>query len=173
MIPAMIPEGPIFGFTSTDLARVEIHATVPVAVDHLVNYHHDDQEFLADLLCFDGLARVVDVQPSGKRFQLVATSEPPDPWHVRGRVLTGIVRVLADLKGQYAGAETIPFSAGDRSADLPTDRFLNESQGIIESLASAETFAEFAELCADLCDPASDDPARSWLCCVFHRPCCN
>ena len=108
----MIPEGPMFGFIGTDPTRLEIHATVAGAVNHLVERHRDEEEFLQDLVCFDGLARPVDIRPLGGRFRLLVSDPLPDQWQVRGRVLLALARARGDLEERSAGNQTMTLRAG-------------------------------------------------------------
>ena len=55
---------------------------------------------------------------------------------------------------------------------MPTEELLARAQRVVESIASAQNFCEFALRCADICGPSDGDVYKSIFCCLFGRPCC-
>lgn len=165
-------EDPIFIFLRTDNSRVEFHTTVARAVRHLRKVHSGDDQFLEELICFDGLARPVEVRVSRRQFHLRVSSPMTTPWQVRRRTLKAVKEVQADVA---RGPDPVVLSSMEFDVELavPKARVEQELREFYSSIKDDIGFCGFAARCARLCSRRlSDEVPDSWICCLLKRPCC-
>jgi hypothetical protein len=156
MQPALEPP---FFLLSMDNSRLSIHRSADGATEHLNEHYVDDDKLMSSLICFDGLARPLEVRTSKNKCNLVLpylSYLTCDTWQVRARVLQTVKNAQALLATK--DKPIIIYNKELKDLDRAEVEELDERLRQLESsIGFDKNFAEFATACVQTFDLNATD----------------